>query len=1703
MSTNRMHRSNRLLRTIMAMLLIVAMTVQQGAYVLADETVPQPVTEASAPQTQAATEKHTEPAAPAPQPETTAPETKTPETAAPETKAAETAAPETKAPETAAPETKAAETAAPETAAPETKAPETKAPETAASKSETKAPETASTEKVRENAVSFVVPEGAKVYVDDKDVTNQKGTARDGKIIFKVVPETGYAIASVKVDDTKDARNTHNENEYIIEGIQTDNTVVRVTTRKNESEKTVSETETEIEVDATETEAGERTEYTTESETETEALVENELTAETARQQKNHITTYTFYDNSISVIATITNPDIIPDDAKLVVTRQNADIYIDAANEVADSGKEYKSENMLAYDIHFEAPVTDQNGSLTGTVREIQPDGGSVKILFRFRQGQLSSITDGTGEDVDVIHIDDNGEVEKVAEDVAASTEKANFSVDSFSTFVFSSPSGLKDDYTWNETNGATLKIDDILKKFGSATDFAIFTNNFTSTSHVEGNIAAGTYKTSGDSGNLNEAERIYKCNSLSSITINKVVEGGNDGTFTFGFYNVKGDPICYDNTDNAITISIKTQNGNGKYQITPEKQSDLFKKLENGAIYIKEIDNNGKGISNGEIINIKDKTYNVSYLSSDGLVQTTTNQISGSNTTNYIGQIMPTGSNQGENTITNWNYFGNIPGIISFLDSDYSDIKKDGFDLVITNNSTHQVTRFKNFYNPGAPHNTGISEAEIESTVQSASGITKNISDKLSELATYSAVLAGAKNGPANGDSINYDKDLSKYEQQGIGSADAVNVLNIVAHKDGNNNFSFVNDIDNSGLAKLDNRQENLGIFGLLNKDDKMSQYLVINVDVSAVGKDNTYVLDGRDWNIDGYNSGSDDQFSRLSGHVIYNFVVKDSDGNYRAFDGKLKIENVTAGTIFAPAATVIQKGGAFGSIIANSVERDSSAQEIHKKTITSISRIVNTTVTNKASALEIVKTTIGEVKTPDGTTFTITGPDNYSKTVTYSEFKDGKLTLKDLPVGEYTVIENTDNAKVANYTLNVTGNGGKAQVVKGETATVAIINTYSQVGSLEIEKTTSGDVATPADTTFTIAGPNNYSNTVKYSEFKDGKLTLKDLPVGKYTVTEDAGNAAVTGYTLTVSGDNGKEKQVKSGETTTVSITNTYSKEVGSLEIEKTTSGDVATPTDTTFTIAGPNNYSNTVKYSEFTDEKLTLENLPVGDYTVTENTDSAKVANYTLNVTGNGGTAKIAKGETATVKITNEYSKKTGGLTVSKKVVGGDATKAFDFTVTLDDKTISGTYGEMTFEKGVAMFQLKDGEEKKADGLPFGIVYKVTEAPAAGYIQTMTGAEGAIVPESVLTATFTNTATLVKVSKVDATNSKELAGATIQILDESGKVVAEWVSTTQAHEVVGLEAGKTYRLHETVAPDGYDLAEQDTTFSINKDGTVNAGTTKSVNGVLLVEDQAKKNALAFDKVSMFGMSMVGAKMAVIRLDAGGESVKDTWTTNGKAHQVEGISDGSYVLRELAAPNGFTLAPDVAFTVRDGKASLKQAGNGRLSTAGTVQVVVMTDAAQLGVRDQRFAKVDEQGKFLPGATLQIKTEEGNVIAEWTTDGSEHTERLIGGTYVLTETEAPSGYQVADPISFIVNEKGFIISIGGKAVSGSTDVVVTMTDKKIAAVTKPENEKKQEGKGVKTGDDTPILPMTMTLAISALAVLLILNKRRKETGEQ
>ena len=99
-----------------------------------------------------------------------------------------------------------------------------------------------------------------------------------------------------------------------------------------------------------------------------------------------------------------------------------------------------------------------------------------------------------------------------------------------------------------------------------------------------------------------------------------------------------------------------------------------------------------------------------------------------------------------------------------------------------------------------------------------------------------------------------------------------------------------------------------------------------------------------------------------------------------------------------------------------------------------------------------------------------------------------------------------------------------------------------------------------------------------------------------------------------------------------------------------------------------------------------------------------------------------------------------------------------------------------------------------------------------------------------------------TSVKVSKVDVANGKELAGAKIQILDENGKVVAEWTSGKKPHVVRGLKTGVKYTLHEVVAPNGYKITA-DTTFTIDENGKVTSSGTITKDGVLLVEDAKKE--------------------------------------------------------------------------------------------------------------------------------------------------------------------------------------------------------------------------------------------------------------------
>ncbi len=107
--------------------------------------------------------------------------------------------------------------------------------------------------------------------------------------------------------------------------------------------------------------------------------------------------------------------------------------------------------------------------------------------------------------------------------------------------------------------------------------------------------------------------------------------------------------------------------------------------------------------------------------------------------------------------------------------------------------------------------------------------------------------------------------------------------------------------------------------------------------------------------------------------------------------------------------------------------------------------------------------------------------------------------------------------------------------------------------------------------------------------------------------------------------------------------------------------------------------------------------------------------------------------------------EKKEDTGNLIVTKNVIGEsqDLEKSFSFTVTLSDKTINGTYGEMKFENGVSTFSLKHGEKKAAHHLPKDISYQVEESGNEGYRVSCDNATGKIPDKDVVVVRFTNEA------------------------------------------------------------------------------------------------------------------------------------------------------------------------------------------------------------------------------------------------------------------------------------------------------------------------------------------------------------------------
>ena len=120
-------------------------------------------------------------------------------------------------------------------------------------------------------------------------------------------------------------------------------------------------------------------------------------------------------------------------------------------------------------------------------------------------------------------------------------------------------------------------------------------------------------------------------------------------------------------------------------------------------------------------------------------------------------------------------------------------------------------------------------------------------------------------------------------------------------------------------------------------------------------------------------------------------------------------------------------------------------------------------------------------------------------------------------------------------------------------------------------------------------------------------------------------------------------------------------------------------------------------------------------------------------------------------------------------------------------------------------------------------------------------------------------------ITISKQDVTTGKELAGASLELRDESGKVIYAWVSTDESFVIKeGLAPGK-YTLTEVLAPEGYELNKESVVFTVNADGIVDSKIVM-YNKPETVIDVPSTSSFKTITTSIIGLLIIGLGTLVI---------------------------------------------------------------------------------------------------------------------------------------------------------------------------------------------------------------------------------------------
>lgn len=179
-------------------------------------------------------------------------------------------------------------------------------------------------------------------------------------------------------------------------------------------------------------------------------------------------------------------------------------------------------------------------------------------------------------------------------------------------------------------------------------------------------------------------------------------------------------------------------------------------------------------------------------------------------------------------------------------------------------------------------------------------------------------------------------------------------------------------------------------------------------------------------------------------------------------------------------------------------------------------------------------------------------------------------------------------------------------------------------------------------------------------------------------------------------------------------------------------------------------------------------------------------------------------------------------------------------------------------------------------------------------------------------------------------------------------------------------------------------------------------------------------KRGKISGKKVDENEKSLENALFGLFAVDTAEFTADNAYMTavsdeNGH-FEFDKIPYGEYIVREIEAPTGYILS-DESYPV-----TISEDGE-------VIEIKAVNKSTKVRISKQDITT----GEELPGATLQIIDEDGNVATKWvSTDEAHFIEgKLIAGKeYTLRETIAPDGYEIASEIKFTVNTDGSVTEV-------------------------------------------------------------------------